>query len=92
MFFARRKKAVKSELIFAHVRVNQEGDFGVEIAKGGVSRERDLHDVADTGHVHQDLVGALVGEATTKLADHRWSVLPRCRSESNRLSHQHGGT
>jgi hypothetical protein len=42
-----------------------------------------LHDVADASYVNEDLVGALVSQATTELADHRRPVLPRWRWVSN---------
>jgi len=61
MFFARGKKSVEGEGVFAHVGVDQERYFGVEFAEHGKGRERNLDDVSNAADVHEDLVGSLVG-------------------------------
>src|SRR5215467_5438297 len=85
MFFARGKKAVEGECVFSDMRVNQERDFGVELAEGGISGKRNGYDVADTAYINEDLVGPFVGEASAKLSDHRLPVLPLFVRPSTRL-------
>src|SRR6266481_7781787 len=74
MLFARGNKTIEGQGVFAHVGVNQEGDFGVQVAEGGEGGERDLHEVADAADVHEDLIRALVSETSAKLANHRGRV------------------
>src|SRR5712692_11831305 len=76
MLFARGNKAIEREGVFPHMGVNQEGDFGVQLAQRGVSRERHLHEIADTAYVHEHLIRSFSGEESAKLANHRSPVLP----------------
>ena len=71
MFFARREKSVERERIFANMGVNQQSDFGVQIAKRGVGRERNQHNVADAADVNEHLIRSLVGKPPAQLANHR---------------------
>src|SRR2546427_5641420 len=84
MLFARGNKAIEREGVFPHMGVNQEGDFGVQLAQRGVSRERHLHEIADTAHVHEHLIRSFSGEASAKLANHRSPVLPLSLRPSTR--------
>src|SRR6266478_7177997 len=54
--------------------MNQESDFGVQVAEGGEGGERDLHEVADAADVDEDLIRALVSETSAQLAYHRRRV------------------
>src|SRR5260370_16850448 len=74
MLFARGKKTVESQRIFAHVSVDQQGDFGVQLAEGGEGRERHLHEIADAADIHEHLIRSLAGENSAKLANHRKRV------------------
>src|SRR5215472_17752599 len=76
MLFARGYKTVKRQRIFAHVRVNQQCDFRVQFAKRGVSRKRNLYEVANTTHINKHLVRSFFGEAPAQLPNHGTSVLP----------------
>jgi hypothetical protein len=76
MFLAGRHEAVEGEGVFADVRVDEQSDFGVELAERGVCRERDLNKIADAADIHEDLIRAFFGEATAKLANHGKPVLP----------------
>src|SRR5215470_5143497 len=76
MFLAGRKKTVESKSILANVGVNEERDFGVELAERGVGGERNGDDVTDTTDIHENLIGAFVSEPAAKLSDHRRKVLP----------------
>src|ERR1700731_3444540 len=85
MFFARGQKAVERKRIFANMRVDQQGNFGVEFAKRREGRERHLHDVSHAAHIHEHLVRSLIGKASAKLANHRSPVLPPYLRLSTRL-------
>src|SRR5260370_42182356 len=74
MFFAGGEKTVEREGVFAHVGVNQQRDVGVQIAERGEGGERDLYEVADAAYIDEDLIRALVGEKSAKLANHRRRV------------------
>src|SRR5713226_4214426 len=86
MLFARGEKAVEGEGIFAHVGVDEQGDFGVQFAEGGERGERDLHEVADAAYIDEDLIRALVGETSAKLANHRRRVFSSAVGVSTRGS------
>jgi hypothetical protein len=51
MLFARGEKTVEGESVFAHVGVDEESDFGVQLAERGEGGERDLHKVADAADI-----------------------------------------
>jgi len=71
MFFARGEKAIKREGVLANVRMDQQSDFGMQLAKRGEGGERNLHKVADAAYIDEDLIRALIGETSAKLANHR---------------------
>src|SRR5713226_10406435 len=76
--------------------VDQEGDFGVEVAERGVRGERHLHDISHAAHVDEHLVRSLFGEPSAKLANHRSPVLPlflrpSTRTEEPRTRPANGG-
>src|SRR5882762_11874899 len=76
MLFPRRHKPVQRQRIFPYMGMDQESDFGVQLAERGVRRKRDLHEVPDAAHVHEHLVRSFFGEPSAKLANHRSPVLP----------------
>src|SRR5215470_778691 len=65
------------------MRVNQQGNFGMEVAQRRVGGKRNLNHVADTTDVYEHLVRPFVGESPAKLTNHRGSVLPPCCGLSN---------
>jgi hypothetical protein len=76
--------------------MDQESDFGVQLAERGVRRKRDLHEVPDAAHVHEHLVRSFFGEPSAKLANHRSPVLPlflrpSTRSRESRTHLANGG-
>src|SRR5579862_6811394 len=75
MLLARRDEPVQRQRIFAHVRVDQERDFGVEFPECGVRRERDSYYVPDSPHVHQHLARSFFREPSAQLPNHRTTVL-----------------
>jgi hypothetical protein len=75
MLFPGRKKAVKRQGVFPHMRVNQQRNFGVEIAKGGKRGKWHGNQVADASDVENDLVGPFFEQAAAEESDHRIKVL-----------------
>src|SRR5262249_4987940 len=73
MLFTRRNEAIERQSIFAHVGVSQQRDFRVQFAEPGVSRKRDLYEVANAANVDQHFVRSFFGEASAQLANHRCS-------------------
>src|SRR5438445_10292504 len=68
------------------MRVDQQGDFGVQFAKRGEGGERNLHQVADAAYIDEDLIRAFVGKASTKLANHRERVFSSAAGVSTRVA------
>src|SRR5258705_12097428 len=85
MFFARGHKSVERQGIFANVRMNEKGHFGVQFAECRVRRERHLHEVAHAAHVHKHLIRSFFGKPSVKLANHRSPVLPLFLRPSTRI-------
>jgi hypothetical protein len=56
----------------------------VQFAEGGEGGERDLHEVANAAYIDEDLIRALVGETSAKLANHRTRVFSTAGRESTR--------
>ena len=61
MLLARGKEPVQTERVLADMRMNEQGHFGVELAERRVSREGNLHQVADAAHVYEHLIWSFVG-------------------------------
>src|SRR5205807_7266804 len=76
MFFPRGDKSIQRQRIFAHMGVDQEGDFSMQFAERGIRREWHLHDVPHAAHVDEHLVRSFFGKPSAKLANHRSPVLP----------------
>src|SRR5438034_11281024 len=76
MLFARGYEAKGRQRIFAHMGMDQKGNFGVHFAHRAVSRKRHLHEITDAAHVHEHLVRSFFGEPSAQLANHRSPVLP----------------
>src|SRR6266480_4057237 len=76
ILFARGDKTEERQGIFAHVRVNEKSDLGVQLAERSVGRERHLHEITNAAHVDEHLVRPFSSEASAKLTNHRQSVLP----------------
>src|SRR5438046_55831 len=76
MFFPRGDKSIQRQRIFAHMGVDQEGDFSMQFAERGIRRKRHLHDVPYAAHVDEHLARSFFGEPSAKLANHRSPVLP----------------
>ena len=76
MLFARGKKAIESEGVFADVSVNQQSDFRVQIAESGERGKRDGNEIADAANVENYLVRAFIEETAAEESNHRWPVLP----------------
>ena len=70
MFFARGKKAVQGQSVFPNVRVNQQRNLGVEIAKCGKCRERDGYQIADAADIENDLIGSFFKQSAAKESNH----------------------
>src|SRR5882724_9643949 len=92
MFFARRKKSVERQSIFADMRVNQKRDFSVKLAERGESGERHGDQISYAADIHHHLVGAFVGKPAAELSNHRPPVLPLSLHPSTRggLSYRAG--
>src|SRR5438128_10549380 len=84
MFFARGKKSVERQSVFADMRVNQKCDFGVKLAEHGESGERHRNQISYTADIHHHLVGAFVGKYAAELSNHRPPVLPLSLRPSTR--------
>jgi hypothetical protein len=69
-FLAGGKETVQRELVFAHVRVDQQRRFAVERAEARECRERDLHLIAHAAHVEQDLIRALLNQLAAERTNH----------------------
>src|SRR5260370_33570414 len=76
MLFPSRKKAVKRQGVFPHMRVDQQSDFGVEIAKCGKRGERHSNQIADAADIENDLIGPFFEQTAAEESDHRLKVLP----------------
>src|SRR6266849_9691932 len=76
MFFAGGNESVERKRIFAHVRVNQERDFGMEFTERGEGREWHLDEIADAAHIENDLIRSFFSEASAERSNHRSPVLP----------------
>jgi hypothetical protein len=76
VLFARGKKAVESESVFADMGVNQQSDLRMQIGKSGKGGEGDGDKIADTADVEDYLVGTFIEEAAAEESNHRWPVLP----------------
>jgi hypothetical protein len=83
MLFSRGEKAVEGQGIFSHVGVDQQGDFGVEIAECGKCRKRDCDQIADAADVENNLIGSFFEQAAAEESDHRMQVLPCGRGGVN---------
>src|SRR5258708_13228854 len=83
MLFPSRKKAVKRKSIFPHMRVDQQSDFGVEIAKRGKRGERHSNQIADAADIENDLIGPFFEQTAAEKSDHRLKVLPLGRGGVN---------
>lgn len=75
MLFALGEKTVEGECIFADMRVNQQGDFGVKFAKRRESGERNGDEIADTANIEYHLVGTFFEKTAAEESDHRMKVL-----------------
>src|SRR2546430_11015819 len=67
MLFARGYEAKERQRIFAHMGMNQKGNFGVQFSQRRVSRKRHLHEITDAAHVHEHLVRSFFGEPSAQL-------------------------
>src|SRR5437867_1070752 len=76
MLLARGHKSIKRQRIFAHMGINQECDFGVQLAECGVGRKRHLYEVADAAHVHEHLVRSFFRKPSAKLPNHLFCSTP----------------
>ena len=65
-----RQEAVEREGVLADVRVDPEGRRALLLRQLVERRERDVDEVADAGHVQEDLVRRLRREAAGEAADH----------------------
>src|SRR6267378_3751883 len=83
MLFPGRKKAVKRKSVFPHMRVDQQSDFGVEIAKCGKRGERHSNQIADAADIENDLIGPFFEQTAAEESDHRLKVLPLGRGGVN---------
>ena len=85
MFFARGNKTIESERIFAHVGVNQQGDFGMQFAESGERGERNLHEIADAADIHEHLIRSLAGRHTVLMSSHILSEVERTADRAGLL-------
>src|SRR5258708_38123901 len=76
MLFPGRKKAVKRKGVFPDMRVDQQSDFGAEIAKCGKRGERHGNQIADAADIENDLIGPFFEQTAAEESDHRLKVLP----------------
>ncbi len=83
MLFPGRKKAVKRKSVFPHMRVDQQSDFGAEIAKCGKRGERHSNQIADAADIENDLIGPFFEQTAAEESDHRFKVLPLGRGGVN---------
>src|SRR5258706_1281572 len=83
MLFPSRKKAVKRQGVFPHMRVDQQSDFSVEIAKCGKRGEWHSNQIADAADIENDLIGPFFEQTAAEESDHRMQVLPRGRGGVN---------
>src|SRR5258707_10297641 len=83
MIYPGRKKAVKRKSVFPHMRVDQQSDFGVEIAKRGKRGERHSNQIADAADIENDLIGPFFEQTAAEKSDHRLKVLPLGRGGVN---------
>jgi hypothetical protein len=65
------------------MRVNQQRNFGVEIAKRGKRGKWHGNQIADAADVENDLVGPFFEQTAAKESDHRLKVLPPGRGGVN---------
>jgi len=77
MFFPRGEKAVEGKRVLAHMRVDQHGDFGVEIAERGKRGEKARLRDSQPGDVENNLDWSFFQQAAAEQSDHRMQVLPR---------------
>jgi len=83
MLFPGRRKPLKRKGVFPHMRVDQQSDFGVEIAKCGKRGERHGNQIADAADIENDLIGPFFEQTATEESDHRLKVLPLGRAGVN---------
>src|SRR6202171_5157833 len=70
MFLQGAEKAIERNRVLANLCVNQQRHVGMQLAQRVERRYRNVHEVTDTPDVHQNLVGAFVGERPAKLRNH----------------------
>ena len=76
MLLSRGKKAEKSELVFAHMRVDQQRYLAVQRRESGKRRQRDRCLVTDTAHVNEHLVRALLDQSAAEESNHVERLFP----------------
>jgi len=77
MLLASGEKTIESQGVFANVRVDEQGDFGVEIAERCKGGKRHGNKIADAADIEDYLVGSFFEKTPAKKSDHRLPVLPR---------------
>src|SRR6202030_2053284 len=83
MLFAGGEKTVQRQGVFPHVRVDQQGNLGVEITEGGERGEGYGDEIADAADIENDLIGPFFEQASAEESDHRMKVLPLGRGGVN---------
>src|ERR1700685_95852 len=63
------------------MRVDQQNNFGVQIAERRVSGKWNVHQISHAAHVHNNLIGLFFRECSAKLRDHSL-VLTKRQGES----------
>src|SRR5580692_1896876 len=86
MLFSRAQKAVEGNRVLAHLRVDQQRDVRMKIPKRVKRRKWNVHEVADSAHVHQHLVRPFVAERSAKLSNHLVATRPRLWRRAGRVS------
>src|SRR5262252_246153 len=70
MLLARGNKTKERQRVFPDVRMNQKGDFRMQLAQRRVCRKRHLHQVPDAAHVDEHLIRSFFRKPSAQLPNH----------------------